>query len=515
MGIFPEKDDLKPAYGVFRYLKIFFKGVVFLLALLLIIILVENIRGIVAFSNWKKSHPGYLVELKEIIPPQVPDDQNFALVGIFKEILPEYTNCTQIPNPSPQFAKFLSLNKTINNCANEIHRRKPNIDSLHYFENLHEWAETLRLQSTNYPHISTNIPDAEYILEILKEADPVLNELREATKTRPFCRFPIQYEKLANFREYTPHFYYLKSLLNLLKLRAICLLESGQIEKAFEDAKFAFKLANCLTNEPLGVSLIIRNSLNMVAAKIIIEGFVRNSWKVEHLKEFMRMLSEINLLSQIPVCLRAEANASTQFFLTFYKWKYNETFGEYEEIKRPDLVNEFYFTMAKIVTPFGWIYQNAKNIADLAYRTSYECIDLSNNRIYPTKIINLESELRTKGFPIYSFLSLLVYNGTSLTTGTAFSQSCINCLETACAIEQFYIETGKLPETSSALVPRYINKLPTDIIDGKPLRYKLLSSNEYLIYSIGWNEKDENGLIEGNSPRTNEDWGIKIVRIKK
>jgi len=50
-----------------------------------------------------------------------------------------------------------------------------------------------------------------------------------------------------------------------------------------------------------------------------------------------------------------------------------------------------------------------------------------------------------------------------------------------------------VPESSSELEPYYLGQVPLDIIDGRPLRYRRLDSDDFLLYSIGWNELDDAG----------------------
>lgn len=58
------------------------------------------------------------------------------------------------------------------------------------------------------------------------------------------------------------------------------------------------------------------------------------------------------------------------------------------------------------------------------------------------------------------------------------------------AMKRYQLETGKLPEALADLVPKYIDRIPEDPFDGKPLRY---SPGKKLIYSIGSDLEDSGG----------------------
>jgi hypothetical protein len=45
-----------------------------------------------------------------------------------------------------------------------------------------------------------------------------------------------------------------------------------------------------------------------------------------------------------------------------------------------------------------------------------------------------------------------------------------------------------------ALAPQFIEKIPHDIIGGQPLHYRRTEDGKFLLYSVGWNETDDDGL---------------------
>ncbi len=64
---------------------------------------------------------------------------------------------------------------------------------------------------------------------------------------------------------------------------------------------------------------------------------------------------------------------------------------------------------------------------------------------------------------------------------------------TALAIERFRrAHDGALPESLQQLVPTWLPKIPTDIFDGQPLRYRRLERG-YVVYSVGSDRIDDGG----------------------
>ncbi len=62
----------------------------------------------------------------------------------------------------------------------------------------------------------------------------------------------------------------------------------------------------------------------------------------------------------------------------------------------------------------------------------------------------------------------------------------------ALAVERFRLDNERLPEKLSELVPAYIEEVPADPFDGKPVRYKRLKTG-YVLYSLGRDQDDDSG----------------------
>ncbi len=68
---------------------------------------------------------------------------------------------------------------------------------------------------------------------------------------------------------------------------------------------------------------------------------------------------------------------------------------------------------------------------------------------------------------------------------------------------------GSFPESLDALAPQFIAKVPHDLIGGEPLKYRRAADGAFMLYSVGWNEKDDGGvaLTFGKSSELNKDKG--------
>ncbi|MGH7972057.1 MAG: hypothetical protein ACREIC_25370, partial [Limisphaerales bacterium] len=96
----------------------------------------------------------------------------------------------------------------------------------------------------------------------------------------------------------------------------------------------------------------------------------------------------------------------------------------------------------------------------------------------------------------------------------AFAQAAVNLARTACALERYRLAQGNYPAALDALGPRFIAKVPHDPLGGQPLHYRPINDGHFILYSVGWNEKDnggtvvlaKDGLLKGSVDLDKGDW---------
>ena len=91
----------------------------------------------------------------------------------------------------------------------------------------------------------------------------------------------------------------------------------------------------------------------------------------------------------------------------------------------------------------------------------------------------------------------------------------LRCAATACAVERYRLKYGKLPKDLNALVPEFMDKVPVDPFDGKPLRY--FRGTFELEYSEPFSDKKKEKEQEDSLFFAAEDneFKIKTVTAKK
>jgi hypothetical protein len=156
----------------------------------------------------------------------------------------------------------------------------------------------------------------------------------------------------------------------------------------------------------------------------------------------------------------------------------------------------------------GWYFQNMIVISRLHQDFVLAAVDEQSHRVLPKIAEGLEKAINAKRTTPYNiFANMLMPALSKAAAKTARTQTFVDAACIACALERYRLAYGQFPEKLADLSPQFIEKIPHDVMDGQPLRYRKNGDDNYLLYSIGWNEKDDGGsvvLTKGNPPGA--DW---------
>ena len=145
-----------------------------------------------------------------------------------------------------------------------------------------------------------------------------------------------------------------------------------------------------------------------------------------------------------------------------------------------------------------------------------EGFDLTNDTVAPRKfdeasraVDEFAKSVRT--FSPYKILAAIaIPNFSRAEQNTARNQTLVNEAQIVCALERYHLAHGEYPGTLDALMPQFIDKLPHDLIGGEPLHYRRTHDGNFLLYSVGWNETDDDGEMapkqDGRLDLENGDW---------
>jgi len=456
---------MKPSPKLIASLRWLLLGVASLATLFAVFIAEENWRGDRAWAAVERElkAKGERLEYRAILPPPVPDGQNFFKAPLLARVLYE--------PPSAEKAKILA----------ETHLR-----DFYFTGHLGDGATTdltaLRDHLIRIHRLAVidSEPPATGILNAFRPLQPLLDELRQAARQRPAAvldsgSLPFEHPWLDT-----------NVVLNLgqaLALRASAELALGRTDDAFEDTFATLRFANNLTAQSYNLmGLLIGEATLSAATRPIAEGRQRHVWTEAQLATFQRLLLELHPLNAFKEAICAIRTASLQII---------DAMPAVPPTLTPD-----HFSWPLWLF-HGWAQQNKVAVCLHLDEDALATFTVSPERIFHDRVEHAQQSIHIleKSRSPYEWVAQrgLLRNIVSLLEGLGHTADSIVEAATACALERHRLAHGRDPEKLDELVPALLPAVPTGIFDGQPLRYIKLPQGGHRIYSSGPNGRDDAG----------------------
>ena len=404
------------------------------------------------WENWKAKWEakGEKFDIASVVPPKVPDDQNFAKSQFFAPLFDHDAD-------SPKF--------------NEA-RDRFDIKT----------ASSLRYAWRKGKHRDFVVwESAFYESDLAKLADDL---------KRPHCRFNIRYED--GFEAVLPHLGTMRNAATLFSLSSAQRLSKGDTTGAWQDTLNGIRLGEQLRTEPFLISQLVRIAILEINFQTYWEGQVNHQWSAEQLTAFQETFQSIDLLAGMESAIRAERNMINHWFTSVAQGG-TQTQGFDELNSSLDYFPAFFF------------YGNQYQINRILTEIILSGIDVSNHRLNVHQFKKMEEEildLKSSFLPFRHAIALMMLPGLDKyalkvsQTQAALDQSAI-----VAALERYRLAKGSYPKKLAALRPKFIAKIPGDLFHDQGLVYRINEDNSFTLYSTGYNGTDDGGefFIRGES----------------
>ncbi|MEN9676008.1 MAG: hypothetical protein RIS76_1904 [Verrucomicrobiota bacterium] len=504
-----------------RVLRRIVLGVAWVAALIALAYGVENWRGRRAWNQYRTQLEarGVQLDLAALIPAPVADDRNMADTPFIRSWFDRHTTWDKRWNDDFEIA--------------EMPKRDPKASPDGWQSvDLSQWAWSLqvaannRLESQKYPvrksrAVDDSIIDAAFpsralaaaaVLEGLKSSEARLAELREAGR-RPEARYPVVYDLNNPWGILLPHLGGVRRACLRLQVRACARLALNDSAGALDDVLLSLTLVDSLKSEPFLISSLVRISCMQIALQPVWEGLADRQWSDVQLSTLQTRLSSYDFLGDWNRSLEAERAAALLTADLIGRGTYRlSQLGHEAPSRPPDLWGEVFPDVAERFAPRGWYQLEKVNYCRWLDRQTAGVLDEKARRVSPVRIAantrELEDEIASGRLYFGSFPGVLrhVLLATQLLPGLSglplkmsSAQTAVEEAAIACALERYRLAEGSYPEALTALVPKFLAQLPTDLLTGKSYRYRRRDDGGFVLYSVGWNEKDDQG-VPGKDP---------------
>ncbi len=490
----------------------------------------EDWRGKHAWEQFKREWEakGEKFDYASVIPPAVPDEQNFALTPVVASCYETYfdRNGHEVKPRNTNVVDRLSM-LYWRDISYENQREKVP-DSTGWLTaqkiDLKAWQAFFRsppptnsVLTNSFPIAPQSQTPADDVLLALSKYDSVIEEIRQASRL-PHSRFPLTYESEDTFSILLPHLGALKNSVRAVRLRTVAELQKNQTERAVEDVRLGLYLANAIRTETFPISQLVRFSMVEITLQPVWEGLAEHRWSESQLMALDAELAKLDFLADCQKVQKAD------IFFSGVEANYLRHHRDYAAQFAQMGVNysgdaSFKFAIYRFM-PGGWFYHSALNYGRMQMQY-LSAVNYDTKTISPA-IIRKADAVANRAAGFFDPLDALrkMCNVEFLFTGNflkkiAAGQASVNLARTAIALERYRLAHGEFPESLDAIAPQFIAKVPHDVIGGQSLKYRRTADGQFVLYSIGWNETDDGGVVVNQKSRDLRDESSSKVDISQ
>lgn len=464
---------------------------------------IETWRARRAWENYAREliARGEKLALADYLPKPIPAGENFAATPSLVAIWQKARSAAGEPTPPPK-----ALNPWDYYSPDDSN--VPSMGSMdkNKFIDFKAWQDYY-VKSGRLAPPNPSLSPAQNVLRALKNMDAPDQELRQARR-RPQAQFSR--EQISDFGKSLVLAGDFKTLSMSFRLRALAYLETHQPTDAAEEIEIIWRLADLMNTQPTLISRLVAIAMMRIALEPIWHGLARNQWTAAQIEQLQARLSTFNEMADFQSALRAECACANEMFSQLQKGHYRG-FPVLDETPPPG---------PGLRLPALLVYNNRRHLTRIFYEELLPLVDPATQRLWVPRFMEFNRKycqpkdvaIGTAWFP-YRALAEMTAPALAKTADKFARLQCdINFMITFCALERYRLAHSRYPETLAGLRPHYLAAVPTDVMDGQPLRYRRLSDTNALLYSVGLDLKDNGGQppkkgnamdqVEGDYPQT-------------
>ena len=445
------------------------------------------IASLLAFLLYKRSaawnqiqqelaSKGESFDLSDNFAPRIPDADNFAATPALHNIRTDESKRDDITSiidwKAPELSDYVHGKAKIE-LATQADPRK----YLAYL--LGEPSETfdgLDYQQT-YTRILAELQRRDkngILVEI--GALPIFASSQFLPTWREYCEDPYS----------VPHLSPLLDLSRTLALQSQAAIALKRDELAEQSICSILQLIAGFNHEPYAISTLVTATSHGIAMNTLWSGLENRTFSNEQLEKLQHLLERLDFQASYAAAMRAELAAAINLLddVALYSAGAKSALG----FETP-IISDIYLWGTRDISKARYsewyfedfIYPIESGFPALVLRIGA----VSPTRTSSTSILKSVSEALPRiSYPVMP----------KIAQNIVLTEAFNNLAITACALERFFVENNDYPDTLSELVPKYIVTVPTDPIDGAPLRYvKDPTNSRYKVYSIGLDASDNGG----------------------
>lgn len=457
---------------------------------------------------------GEKLSLVELAPPLIPDDQNFFADPLWREVLEteSFTNAEgnfvtkpKVPYKEQKLTQALAqkLPSTLKDRANNL----PGVGARDG-----DMAVGAAQKASAAIRRVSNKTDrkllAQFVVDSLQPMAPTITQVTDLLQ-RSGARAEIDYSlgPVAPI----PHISILLRFEQILCARALANLYLGHPESSADDVLSLLRLTETIKTEPTLISLLVRTNIVGTAIWTISEGIRDHLWTDRQLAGFASKLDTIDLWPQFELVLRGERGSLNQFVELWRQSpaRARDIIGN-NQGNRAGILEQKYLKLACYEIGARLFNSSDQSAYNRMVQNQVDAIARASMQGIAPKDFPLQKsdDERARRFhPLRAIFSSISFPPA---LGICYTQDRIALVRAACALERHWLRDNSYPESLRALVPSLLPDVPSSVLAGQKIHYRLEGSGAFRLWTAGWDEIDEDGSVaaarEGSRHRRSGDW---------
>jgi hypothetical protein len=334
---------------------------------------------------------------------------------------------------------------------------------------------------------------AQVVMDGIAPMEPMLDAVRAAA-ARPDVVWPVNYDR--GFALRMPFLSPLRQASEVLAASAAAEMAEGHTELALGEFEVIARLARSSRQPPVMLSCVAEQIILGHGLEIVRDGLARGSWSDADLWRLEAELGEFHPMDSLSESIRGER----ALFLASPKELNARAEPLFTMVDLQSVLSEWLTRtacrMAWVLRPAGWTELDRARYATF----SQDWLEhvTHNGCIRPWALADWNARLRDirrNAFEAFrtplTVLALPSFNAAARVA--AYAQVKVDLARLACAIELCRRETGALPDFLPTLSPRWIDRIPRDVMGGGPYIYRPSPDGHFILYGRGWNAVDDGG----------------------
>jgi hypothetical protein len=492
-----------------RRLKLLLKVLLALFVLLVAFLCFERIRGQFSLAGYKRE----LLAQGEKLSPQdfrspVAEADNGARTAI--AAIEQFQRGTVLPHCYPPRMKMGPSGRAVV-CFRES-----------------EWVETGTYRNGEW--VNEKVTNRwDQVAADLNSNATVLTEIRTAL-AKPVLnnRLDLAEGNKMKFLHLAPA----KSLTHWQGAEIQLALHEGRTHDALEPLLAQIQLPRLLAEDPIVISELVRIAIAAIARVDTWEALQADGWSDKDLAAMQNAWENQEFVTNLARTLEGERvfcdvsfdsirGSNQDAYDLLFGWQemlaggFDTDTGEWNSPELPFNERMARFLKKQIycrIWRLAWSYQNERHdlatmqelidIARLAARNkSYGPVEEATSRLLHSSVgKDYYDRLR------YPYSALDSISKTPLKALRAETERSL--VISAIALKRYSLRHGNLPETLATLVPEFLSAVPTDYMDGEPVKYRRNGDGSFTLYSVGEDGQDDGGdtSLPADKLNTRQPW---------